>query len=190
MSGCVGATVWKVITSFGCCCLAPWWFFIAIMCPFWILAYKVFFLFKGSTGCLIAEHCNIIQWSKQHVYTYILFIFTHDICMSMQNVTLYSSLYIHIVLKLKICKSTSRYRYTHLYRSIQYPYLTSKHVNGCTFDSRPWSTWSHLWRQQMWSPTLQGEAGPKRPTKQLLMLHDIIFSLEKKDLSFWDPAYF
>ena len=32
----------------------------------------------------------------------------------------------------------------------------------------------------MWSPTLQGETAPKRPTKQLLMLHDMIFSLEKK----------
>ena len=107
--------------------------------PSWVLSG----LFKGSTGCLMAEHCNIISDQNNmciYIYTYILFIFTHDICMLMQHVTLYSSLYIHIVLKLKICKSTSRYRYTHLYRSIQYPYLTSKHVNGCTFDSRPWST--------------------------------------------------
>ena len=122
--------------------------------------------------------------------SYIYIYFTHlriiYVDMSMQHVTLYNcfyiiNIYIYIFsLKLKICESTSRYRYTHLYRSIQYPHLTSKHVDGCTFDFSGHGPRDHTFGGGKCGNLTWGKLAPKRPIKQLLMLHDMIFSLEKK----------
>lgn len=93
MSWFFGGTVWKIVFLF----LGAAGFTLMISQPSWVLSG-----FKGSTGCLITQPCNMIQWSKTNLYLcniyHIYIYFTHlriiYVDMSMQHVTLYNCFYI------------------------------------------------------------------------------------------------